>query len=332
MNPRISALKRLGSPALKLVISAALLYWLTEAANFTLLLEQLTRITWPVFVAAVLLHVWSFLLGAVRWWLLLRHKNNGARLSALLPVYYMGAFFNYVLPSGVGGDAIRTVMLSKQGMSFSALIASAVMDRFMGLLGVVLLTLVGIPLLPPALLAQSGSWIGDTGLLLVGLLFAAALIISWLDSRPMRQRLGRFRHPKVQGMYHIGEICQACLNAPTVVSVAMLLTILNQVSIITAYILLGTHLDIGLEIPVYFAIIPLVFLAANAPISVGGLGVREGALVALLMMSGIAQEPALALSLLYLLALYMSLLPGLFVTMMKLLCTSTKARKIAHES
>ena len=331
VNPRLSAFKRFGSPALRLAISAALLYWLTSMADMPKLLTQLTRLSLPVFFTAVMLHVLSFMLGGLRWWLLLKNTDNNARLSVLLPAYYMGAFFNYLLPTGVGGDAVRTVLLSKQGMSLPLLIASAVMDRFMGLLGVVLLIFVGIPFLPASLLAQGGYWMGGTGFLLIGLLFGVALAISWLGSNSMRPTLERFSHPKVRGMYRIGEICQAFLSAPGVVSTALLLTLLNQVLIISVYIILGTHLGIALEATVYFAIIPLVFLAANMPVSVGGLGVREGVLVTLLMMSGIEQEPALALSLLYLLILYTSLLPGLCVTVMKLFFPWIKPQRIAHE-
>lgn len=300
-------------------------------ADMPKLLAHITRISLPVFLIAVLLHVLSFMLGALRWWLLLRNTDCSARFLVLLPAYYMGAFFNYLLPTGVGGDAVRTVLLSKQGMPLPALIASALMDRFMGLLGVILLVLVGIPFLPIAILANNGAWMSGTALLLFGLLFGAALIIAWLDSGHMRRTLARFSHPKVQGMYRIGEICRTFLQAPGIVGAAMLLTILNQVLIIAAYILLGKNLGIALDITIYFAIVPLVFLAANAPLSVGGLGVREGALVTLLVMSGIEQESALALSLLYLMTLYTSLLPGLGVAAMKLFSPSNKEQGVVHD-
>ena len=68
----------------------------------------------------------------------------------------------------------------------------------------------------------------------------------------------------------------AFLSAPGVVSTALLLTLLNQVLIISVYIILGTHLGIALEATVYFAIIPLVFLADVPGFMIGTQVERQG--------------------------------------------------------
>ena len=59
--------------------------------------------------------------------------------------------------------------------------------------------------------------------------------------------------------------------------------------------------------------IPLALLAATAPISIGGWGIREGALVALLHLYGTPPDAALALSIVFGLSLMVASLPGLVV-------------------
>ena len=71
----------------------------------------------------------------------------------------------------------------------------------------------------------------------------------------------------------------------------------------------------GLQVPitVYFAAVPLAFVAASVPISLGGLGVREGVLAGLMMAAGVDKHGAVALAVLFLAVLWVSVLPGLLL-------------------
>ncbi len=83
-----------------------------------------------------------------------------------------------------------------------------------------------------------------------------------------------------------------------------------QSAVIAAYYILGKTVGITLSLFAYFGIIPIVFLAGALPVSVGGIGVRESALVGLLVAIGINTQLAIALSLLFLFVLLVSSLPG----------------------
>ena len=76
------------------------------------------------------------------------------------------------------------------------------------------------------------------------------------------------------------------------------------------YYYLGASIGIELSPMTYYTIIPIVFLATNIPLSIGGLGIREGALVALLMSVNIDTQLAITLSLLFLFVLWLSSVPG----------------------
>ena len=95
---------------------------------------------------ATCLHVGVFLLGSVRWWLLLGHTGVSISLRKILPSYYLGVFFNNLLPSGMGGDVIRIVRLRLRGLSAKAMIGFAMVDRIIGLAAVIAMGTVSIML------------------------------------------------------------------------------------------------------------------------------------------------------------------------------------------
>jgi len=99
--------------------------------------------------------------------------------------------------------------------------------------------------------------------------------------------------------------------------VALFISFTAQVFIILCYSFLGYSLNLKLDFPTYFAIIPIVFLASAIPITVGGLGIREGALISLLSLYSINYDDAAALSLLYLMVITFQTLPALSVPLFK---------------
>lgn len=81
----------------------------------------------------------------------------------------------------------------------------------------------------------------------------------------------------------------------------------------------------NIDLLALFAIVPIVFVISSLPISVGGHGVREGALVALLAASGVRFEAAATLSLLYLLVYLVSTTPGGFIELHRYLVPPSHA-------
>lgn len=121
----------------------------------------------------------------------------------------------------------------------------------------------------------------------------------------------RYQRNRVRGtLLDMIKLCYSYRARPDLVLKALILTLFMQSLVILVYYLLGSSIGIELSAITYFGIIPIVFIAANLPVSVGGLGVRETALVALLAAAGIDTQRAIALSLLYLLVLWIASAPG----------------------
>jgi uncharacterized membrane protein YbhN (UPF0104 family) len=96
----------------------------------------------------------------------------------------------------------------------------------------------------------------------------------------------------------------------------MVISTIAQGLIILTYYLIGRGLGLEISFTTYLVAIPAVFLAASLPVSIGGLGVREGTLVGLLVAAGANLPLAINLSLVYLMVLWISTLPGALVPLL----------------
>jgi len=134
-------------------------------------------------------------------------------------------------------------------------------------------------------------------------------LLKWLQRHSRETKIRR-------GIVDSVLLCYSYRSQPALLLLAALISVLAQSLIILAFVLLG-H-GIGLDVPVatYFVIVPIVFVAAMLPISLGGLGVREGVLVGLLIAFGADRQLAIGLSLLYLFVLWLSTLPGAAVLLL----------------
>jgi uncharacterized protein (TIRG00374 family) len=262
--------------------------------------------------------------GSIRWWLLLRHKVNTVHYTRILPGYFLGIFFNNILPTTMGGDIVRTLYLSLRGVNAKALIGSALIDRTIGLFSMLVFGFICISLSSEIALQDSDRTI----LLATGIIGAAGM---WIFLSPgflilTRRMVTTYQHTRIRKfLLETVQLCHSYKSARGKLLAAIGLTIIMQSAVIASYYVLGKTIGITLSPFTYFAIIPLVSLAGAVPISLGGIGVRESALVGLLVMIGVDTQLAITLSLLYLFVLLASSLPGALVMLLSRLETNNSS-------
>ena len=293
----------------KLAFTGVLIYLLLFEFGFQQMHELLHHIHPALLVAAVILHLSAFFCGNLRWWLLLRHIEPACTYRKIAPAYFLGLFSNNFLPTGFGGDAVRTLYLATRGHPISKLLSSTVVDRILGLL-VLLLTGLITALAQDAFMTDEGNMLillGSTFVVLLGgWLLRSPTLLSRLKAHEHNTRYHHF----YQILINLLEIFHAYCQAPWLLLSGLLLSLMMQVLVIGVYALLGENLGLQLPLAVYFVVIPLVMLITNVPISFGGLGLRESALVTLLLGVGVDYQQGVTLSLLYLLILWVTTLPG----------------------
>jgi hypothetical protein len=292
---------------LKLLVTAGCLWWLSRYVDLKSIFVSLDDFSVPVILVGIVLHTASYLAGSLRWWILFRHLAGAVSFGQILPSYYLGVFFNNMFPSAYGGDVARSARLFVSGMSGSALVGSAVVDRLLGLAAVI--SLGGLALLFTDIQALGVHtrtvFLGGAATLLLALW--AILFFDW--SGIIHSRYGR-RWPRLHAVLSCFEVYR---RAPWLILQAFLLSLVNQLLVLIVYVLLAQEAGVAVPVTQLVAILMVVFLIASLPVSLGGLGPREGALMALLMLLGVEPSAVLALSIAYLLVLWSSALPGLFM-------------------
>jgi len=124
------------------------------------------RQLWAMLIQAKLLYVAAAIavyflvqgLSAYRWYLLLKPQGIEVRFSKILSFYLLGMYFNFFLPSAIGGDVFKIYYLNKETNRLSASTASVFFDRDIGMGGLVLIAILvaifagisvnGVPLAP----------------------------------------------------------------------------------------------------------------------------------------------------------------------------------------
>ena len=291
----------------KFLVTAACLWWLSFYVDSAALRQSLAGFSLSIIFIGVVLHVGCYVVGAVRWWYLFSYLAEPVRFSQVLPSYYLGVFFNNFLPTAYGGDLARSARLYVSGMSGNALVGSAVMDRLLGLASVIAiggLALMFSDVEPFGHLARIVFAGGAVAVLLIATLIA---VPNW--SRALDSRYGR-RWPRLSAL--LSSFLRYG-KAPRLMLKAFLLSVLNQLLVVVVFILLAREAELGVSAAQLVTLLMLVFLVASLPVSLGGLGPREGALLALLLPFGVEASAVLAVSIAYLVVLWASALPGLFM-------------------
>lgn len=231
-------------------------------------------------------------LSAERWRILLG-KSAPAWLY-LWKLYAIGAFFSLFLPTAVGGDAVRAAAAMRSLPRGGSILASVLMDRALGVAALVVYAVVGTTLMPQAAAVVREAWQWKTGAFQIGmvvLLAAAAVAVAWIVVK---------RRPRLSGMLEDAFLLLRSLIAdPRALFSAVVLAFLVQGAYIAAWVVVAWGL--GLDIPLMFFLfaVPVVSLASMLPVTLAGIGVREGAWVLLLGSLGLPAVNAVAYGLFY---------------------------------
>ena len=105
--------------------------------------------------------------------------------------------------------------------------------------------------------------------------------------------------------------------APGLILKAFGLSVLNQLLVVLVLLILAPGLGVHLPTFQFTVVLMLVFLVSSLPISLGGLGAREGAMMSLMLPLGVDAAAVLALSVAYLLVLWSCTLPGVFMLLLR---------------
>lgn len=268
-------------PLLKLLISAALVWWCLRVVDVSQLLATLGKIHFAALAACLVFLAAHTALCAWRWHLVCRRlglggpePRNALRWTAL------SVMLSQVLPSTVGGDAYRVGALGRHEGVVAAM-RSVILDRVTGLW---MLAVLGS--------AASVATIGIAGWV-PEIVAAGVLVLGFAVAVPAAAMLGRQRYVKWRRLTEEAAELWTMLRSPPVLATSFAIHLMT----VAAVVALSLGLQPGGALWWQMALLaPAAMLVAAIPVSLGGWGVREAALVVGASAFGIPQSEALAVS------------------------------------
>jgi uncharacterized protein (TIRG00374 family) len=261
-------------------------------------------------LAAVLLVLVDRTLMALRWIDLLSAVTAGSRppFGSVLRIFFVSSFVSNFVPS-VAADMYRAYALARCDVRLAESTASVLMDRVLGVLSMVIVGACALPLA------------GDIGLqrgLIVSLAIAClacALGASVVFSgRAATTLLRTIEFVPIRAIHRasaaLTEAVQRYARQHGQLLRVLLMSIAVQAIRVVQAWCLGEALGIALPLLAYFAVVPVILLIMQIPITVNGLGTTQVAFVALLGASGATPAAATALSILFLVLGVIGSLPG----------------------
>lgn len=280
-------------------VSIALLAWLFTREDFR------GRIVSVVFTADPRWLLAGFLLAGVvqflcllRWRIFLWMAGIEIRFAESASIFFAGLFCNLFLPGGAGGDVVKIGLLAAGGRDVGRSAISVLMDRLCGSVSMILLG--------STLMAWQFRWL-STSPVVVGLVHSIVVYLAVLtalialsvvlSARGIVERLperwpGRNRLVELTGVYfQCAEQWPRTLRALGVSLAMLALFFLTYYCSSRAY-------GVDLAATKFLALMPTVDIISGLPVSLGGVGVREGMFVFLLgHLAGVAGPLAVSVSL-----------------------------------
>lgn len=275
------------------LISGALLWWLSTTIDIDTLLQHLVAMSWSAMAALIV--VVTFCLGTCqgyRWSQIHGFLGQKIPTIAAIQITLLATFFNQIIPAFIGGDISRVWMARRFENSLEALIIGVVLDRIIGMIGLVLLCLIGLPFIFD--LAGSGRAF-TSGATLVAAGVAGVVVIFVLRFTPARftrWSIAKFAISLSEGMWKISK-------NPAFVAKVIAVSLVSQLAQVGAIFVIAV--SIGVEMSVWQAVllVPPILFVSMMPISIAGWGVREGAMAFGLGLISIPTEQAFAVSILF---------------------------------
>ncbi|MBX9681634.1 MAG: flippase-like domain-containing protein [Gemmataceae bacterium] len=254
----------------------------TNWADFQRALTNL-RVEW--WLAAVGILAVSLVFSAYRWQRFAEELKFDRPFAKYVGYYFVGMFFNLFLPTSVGGDVVRAWYLDNRSGRKLAAFASVFLDRVNGLGILVMLACVAslASPVPRPMWVDACVW----GLLAAG--FAGMIAL------PFVARMERWSPNRARQLRTMVDI----IHHPVVLVQTTIVSVIVQIANVVIVWCLVRGLDLDISITYLGIVVPIISLLTMLPVSLNGMGIREGAMALFLIPLGVAESSALTLSLLW---------------------------------
>lgn len=276
-------------------------YFLFQYVDFENLINILAKSHGGIILIALLFQLGSTFIAAYRWRLIMRLLVFKESVSYYVQSYFKGSFFNQVLPSSIGGDAVRIIDLTQKGYDKKDAFYGIFVDRVVGLVGLLVLNLF-------ATLLFFGAFDNEFSMLIIFITLSGIIGFALLFQLEKITFLANYTFLNL--FHRLAKRLNNLYPERTLLLKHIAISVLvHLLSVLTIYAL-ALSIDFHMPFQIFLIAVPPVFLLTIVPISLAGWGIREGAMVGIFMLIGADETKVLAMSILYGLLLIISSLPG----------------------
>ena len=267
----------------RIVISAGLIIFLLTKLDISRTAATLVEVRWDFMAAALATFAASLVLGNVQWVRLLSLQGVMLPFRKALSFYFVGAFFNNFLPANIGGDIVRVYDVYKESGKADQAIAATVTDRLLGMVALGLLAMpaglyVAFRYEHLGLQRSFGLW---SLVIVIAFMVILGLSTLMIFSRRLARAVGRLVRPilvrgsreRFKQIYESFYAYRGCIPSLPFI---LLVAIVVQAFRVLVHYEISEAMGLGIPVIYFFLFVPVIAIFIALPISIGGLGVREG--------------------------------------------------------
>lgn len=300
----------MGAWFIRLSVSAlllALIFYLVPFAEVWAAARQISPLLW---IGALGLFLAGHAAAAAKWRILI---GGGISYRQAFRAHLAGLAANLALPSVAGGDVVRAGLVMKHAHDKGRLVAGSLADRLVDTVGLVLIALASAWLAWGSRL-DTGIWMGWP---LLGLLLAVA---AGLPAALALDRFASRREPSAKLMRVLTKLVHSAAElarSPGRLLLCLVISMAVQCLFVGINIAFAEAAHVEAPVAAWFFAWTTAKIIAIAPISLGGLGVREASMAALLVPFGADPAQVVAIGLVWQSVLYASGLIGFLVQLQR---------------
>ncbi|HEY2455869.1 MAG TPA: lysylphosphatidylglycerol synthase transmembrane domain-containing protein [Candidatus Acidoferrum sp.] len=259
------------------------------------LVDSIKQVRTTRFFAILLGYLLAHLAGIAKWRMVVNAAGAKLDFATCAQCYTSGLFATLFLPSIIGGDLLRLAVGLRRSPNPAAVLAGNVADRFLDATAQAVLVLVGLMLLPGSVPLELETRVRNGVLVLAGIGVLLVIFLVLARKPLLRGRSVQFRRRLAKLRHALRSVSRRRYT----LLFGWLLGVAIQSSFLFLTALLAISCGLFLPLRVWLFGWPLAKLAAILPLTQGGIGVREAALVALLAPFGAAPHLVLASGLMW---------------------------------
>lgn len=299
--------------AIKILIAAAFLLLFYFLVDFEELKSSLSETDIVAFSMAVGVIFVIRLLMSLRWKILLGSRSIPLSMAESVYINLVSHSVGFLFPGGVGADIMRGHHAYQKSKDVMSIANTLLFDRVLGVISMIVVALSActVVLLQGMQVPEVVSWVFTACLLLLlaipaGYVCLLKLKASLFAFSPSGGRMEWLLN-KVYALLEIKQITPKLLGG--IMTVSLVMQLLRAV--LFCFLFQSLALDVGFVYVLAFT--PIVFMVMLIPVTIGGLGLREGAIYALFFSVGVGLEQSVAVGLLFYAAQVLMVVPGLLM-------------------